>query len=236
MIELLMNFSSVVLLAEYLAGSAKNKELDSQIQARIHKPALGEWFNIANEMMKCKKQLHGQFFLDRFSGFFKSNSRKAIGELIEIRNKDIGHGAKHSEYEYRSLVKECDDLLIPLLQNYQFITQFLLCHVSSVRKVKGGYEYRLTECTGANPQLLFSRRIFKSLLNSDQMYLIDLDSGEALCLHPFIILANCKKCSQMEIFFYSKSSNNRLYFSSYRTSHRFDSEEFMEDFRELLKN
>ncbi len=235
MVELLVNFSAVALVCEYLTGSTRDKELDSQIRAKIHKPALGDWFNIANEMMKRKKQLQGRFFLERFSGFFKSNSRRAIGELIEIRNKNIGHGAKHSDYEYRSMVKECEDLLVPLLQDYQFITSFLLCHVSSVRKVKSGYEYRLTECTGANPQLLFSRRDFKSLLNADQMYLVNLDNGEGLSLHPFVILANCEECKQMEVFFCSKLSEGRLHYLSYRTGHTFSTKEYVEDFDELFK-
>src|SRR6185312_1678306 len=57
MLELLVNFSSVVLICEYLASGVRVKELDSKIQERIHKPSLGDWFNFANEMMKWKKQL-----------------------------------------------------------------------------------------------------------------------------------------------------------------------------------
>jgi CheY-like chemotaxis protein len=235
MFELLLHFSAVVLLCEYLYGDARSDDLDTQIRSRIYKPSLGDWFNIINEIVKRRDDFSKTFFLDAFLTFYTGRNKKNIGELIGIRNKYVGHGPQHSDYETESIVKRCNELLTPLLQDFQFITHFLLCYALSVQKIKSGYVYSLKECTGANSQLFNLKRDFNFLLDAQEMHLVNLDTEQYQSLHPFIILENCDECKQPEIFFYSKFSNDQLHYLSYKTGHWITKGESAGDFLKWIK-
>jgi CheY-like chemotaxis protein/DNA-directed RNA polymerase subunit M/transcription elongation factor TFIIS len=233
MVELLLNFSAVALICEYLSGGARTAELDAIIRDKISRPGLGEWSNIINEIIKRKGDLRQTAYSESFSAFYTSKNKKRIGDLISTRNKNLGHGATQSEEEYEIVAKECDDLLVPLLQDYKFITRFLVCQASSVEKTKKGTLYKLRECTGANPQLLFTQKTLGIDLIANEMYLINLDDEQNQSLHPFIILEYCKKCHQHEIFFYAKLLKDSLHYLSYKTNHRISRAEDMTDFLNL---
>jgi FixJ family two-component response regulator len=235
MLELLLHFSAIILLCEYLGGGVKSDELDNQIRNRITKPALGDWFNIINEIAKRRNENSGTFFLDSFLTFFTGRNKKIIGDFISVRNKFVGHGTKHSDYEYETVVKRCSDWIESLLQDYRFITRFLLCYVLNVQIIKGKYIYSLKECLGSNPQLLKSTKPLNLLLNTHEMHLVSLNAEQSRSLYPFIILEICDECKQLEIFFYSKLSNNQLHYLSYRTGHWIVREEPVMDFLELIK-
>lgn len=230
MLELLVHFSAVILLCEYLYGDARNEEFDTLIRSRIYKPSLGDWFSIINEILKRKNDLSKTFFLDSFLTFFTDGNKRTIEELIGVRNRYVGHSPTSSDYETRTIVERCDGMLTSLLRDYQFITHFLMCYPFSVQKIKPVYTYRLRECIGANPQLLYSERKFSFLMDANEMHLINLDTEQYRSLHPFIILENCDECKQPEIFFYSQFSNNQLRYVSYKTGHWSVKEEGAEDF------
>jgi ActR/RegA family two-component response regulator len=232
-LELLLNFSAVVLMCEYLGGGARTSQIDAAIRDRISKPGLGEWFNIINELIKRKDDLRETTFLTSFSAFYTKKNKKRIEDLIVTRNRNLGHGAAQSEEEYEIIANECNELLVPLLQDYKFITRFLLCQVSSVERTKKGALYKLRECTGANPQLLFTQKTLGVDLIATEMYLVNLDNEQNQSLHPFIILEYCKKCYQHEIFFYTKFANDALHYLSYKTNHRVSRTEHVSDFLNL---
>ncbi len=235
MLELLLHFSAIVLLSEYFNGNARSDELDAQIRDKIYKPVLGDWFNIINEIVKRRKAVSETSFLDSFLTFFTGRHKKIIGDFISIRNKYVGHGTKHSNYEYEDVVKRCDEWLEILLQDYRFITRYLLCYVLNVQIIKGKFIYSLKECLGANPQLLNSTKPLSFLMNTNEMHLVSLDTEQSRSLYPFMLLEHCADCRQLEIFFYSKFSNNQLHYLSYRTGHWIVKEEPAIDFLELIK-
>lgn len=233
MLELLLNFSAVVLMCEYLSGGARTAELDAFIRDKISRPSLGEWSNIINEIIGRKDALRQTAFLDSFLAFYTKSNKKKIGDLVAKRNTNLGHGAAQAEEEYEVIVKECDKLLVPLLQEYKFITSFLLCQVSNVERTKERALYTLRECTGANPQLLFTQKTLGIDLIANEMHLVNLGNEQNQSLHPFIILKYCHTCNQHEIFFYTKLSSGSLHYLSYKTNHRISRAEDMTDFLNL---
>ena len=235
MLELLLHFSAVALLGEYLNSNERNDELDAQIRERIYKPVLGDWFNIINEIVKRRKAVSETFFLDSFLAFFTGRNKKIIGDFISIRNKYVGHGTKHSDYEYEDVVRRCDEWLESLLQDYRFITRYLLCYVLNVQIIKGKFIYSLKECLGSNPQLLNSTKPLGFLMNTNEMHLVSLDTEQSRSLYPFMLLEHCADCRQLEIFLYSKFSNNQLHYLSYKTGHWIVKEDPAVDFLELIK-
>jgi DNA-binding response OmpR family regulator len=236
MLELLLHFSGVVLLSEYLNSAERSDDLDAQIRRRIYKPTLGDWFNIVNEIVKRSPAGNDTSFLNSFLTFFTSRNKKILGDFIAVRNKYVGHGTKHSDYEYQDVVKKCDAWLETLLEGYRFVTRFLLCYVLNVQIIRSKYLYSLKECVGANPQLLNSTKPLNLVLNTHEMHLVNLatEPSQTLSLYPFMILENCADCRQLEIFFYSKCSNGQLHYISYKTGHWIIKEEAAEDFLALL--
>ncbi len=234
MFRLLLNFSAVALMCEYFRGDRRTDELDARVRERLYRPTLSDWLNIITEIIKRKGELQTTFFLDKFSAFFTDENHRHLGALIEMLDRYLGQSVKLSEFEYQEVIQRCGGLLVPLLQDYQFITNFLLFHVSSIKPVRGEYEYRLRECTGANPQLLFSRRSFNFLTNSDEIQLVNLGTEQFCTQHPFIILEHCKRCEQWEIFFYVAFADDRLHYTSYKTGHTFSTETGADDLMVLI--
>jgi DNA-binding NarL/FixJ family response regulator len=231
--KLQLNFSAVALMCEYFAGGTRDATLDALIRESTPEPDVRDWLKIIGGIFG--RGGGDASFRRRFAAFFNDKNNGDIGALIEMLDRFPGHGIKLSEFEYREVVRQCERLLVPLLQEYQFIAGFLLCYVSNVQKVGGEYRYRLQECTGANPQLLFSRRAFSFLMNSDELHLINLGDGRFHSLHPFIVLKRCEVCTQLEIFFYAAFADGQLHYTSYRTGHRFSAAAGVEEFRTLLR-
>lgn len=236
MLEVLLNFSGIVLLSEYLHSKTRSEELDILVRSRIYKPTLGDWLNIVNEIVKRSPASGETFFLNSFLTFFTDRNKKILGDFISVRNKYIGHSVKLSDYEYEDMVRKCGAWLDSLLEDYQFITRFLLCYVLNVEIIRDKYLYRLKECVGANPQLLNSTKPLSLLLNTDHMHLVSLETEltQSLNLYPFILLENCTDCRQSEIFFYSKFSSRQLHYVSYKTGHWMIKEEGAEEYLALI--
>lgn len=239
MFELLLHFSGIALLCEYLNSDVRNDELDSQIRKRITKPSLGDWFNIINEIVKRTTDDKETFFLRSFLKFFTGKNKKILNDFIGIRNTFVGHGTKHSDSEYESVVGQNDAWLQTLLEDYHFITDFLLCYVINVQILRGTHThlYTLRECVGANPQLLKSTKPLDLMLTNNEMHLVRMSTEplQSLSLYPFMILENCLDCRQLEIFFFTKFSNGQLQYLSYKTGHRFSWGTAADDFQALLK-
>ncbi|MCA1619212.1 MAG: response regulator [Acidobacteria bacterium] len=233
--KLLLNFTAVALMCEYFGAGPRDARLDARIHNSVFEPDVTDWLNIIGEITGREDEPQAAPFRHRLAAFLNEENRGTIRTLVEMLDRFPGYGVKRSEFEYQEVARECEKLLIPLLQEYQFITGFLLCYVSSVKKVGGEYSYRLQECTGANPQLLFSRKTFNFLMNSDELHLINREDGQFYSLHPFIILERCAVCTQLEIFFYVAFADGQLHYTSYRTGHTRSTEVGVKEFRSLLR-
>jgi CheY-like chemotaxis protein len=235
MLELLLNFSGIVLLSEYFDGDRRTDEFDAYLRGRIEKPTLGDWFNIINEIVKRKDSLSGSFFLDSFLRFFTGRNKKSINDLIAVRNKILGHGFIQSEFEVQKVATQCDALLMRLLEDYRIITNYLMCYPLSVEKLRTGYVYTLQECTGRSHRLLKSKRSFSFLMNAQEMHLVKLDSEDFRSLHPFVLLENCAECKERNAFFYSKFVAGQLHYLSYACGHWLVTAKTVREFREQIR-
>jgi DNA-binding NarL/FixJ family response regulator len=233
--KLLLNFSAVALMCEYFGTGPRDARLDASIRESAVEPDVADWFNIISGIIERKAEPRVAPLRRKIAAFLNDENSRSIRALIEMLPEFPGDGVKRSEFEYQEVARECERLLIPLLQGYQFITGFLLCYVSSVKKVGDEYRYRLQECTGANPQLLFSRMAFDFLINSDELYLINLETRQFHSMHPFIVLERCAVCKQLEIFFYASFADGQLNYISYRTGHTRATEAGVKEFRSVLR-
>lgn len=234
--EVMLKFFSFVVISEYVSGQKRIPDIDSRlIGGKTDAPVLGDWFNMSNEIYKMKKEFPDLFYLDKFSTFFRGKNRKLMQDFIEIRNTKWGHGPKISDFEYNNLVTRCNDIILTLLNDLKFLKDSLLCNIIHLKIKKDQKKYKLIECTGANSKLLPSEKIFETYLPCEEMILLHLKNERYQTLHPFIILENCKKCDQPEIFVFSKLSRNKIHYVSYKTGHEFFSDTYMESFFKLIK-
>jgi len=232
--KLLLNFSAIVLMCEYFGGNTRNEELEMQIRPNIIKPSAVNWLEIINSVIEARQNCQAPLFLERFFAFFTKSTAERLTSLVEVFDRYLSQTVKLPDYEYAQVIKNCETLLLPLLQDFRFIADFLLCFVSNIQKDGNYYDYRLQECTGSNPQLLFSRQSFNFLMNPGEMQLINLKSSQFRSLHPFIVLRHCGLCSQWEIFFYSEFKDKQLHYISYKTGHAISTELGLTEFRALM--
>lgn len=233
--DLVLRFSALVLMCEYFNSRSRSDELDARIRKKALTLTSANSLGIIDEIVNRQGVLPTTSFLNQFSAFFNAANRTNFQDLMGIFDKYLSESPKRSEFEYEEVVQLSDKLVLPLLQDYRFITHFLVCYVSSVQKVGTGYKYRLKECTGANPQLLFSRREFTFLMDASELYLVSLNSGQFQSLHPFVILEHCTYCKQLEIFFYARFRDSQLHYLSYKTGHSLATKTNVEDFVDVIR-
>lgn len=189
---------------------------------------------MANELYKKKKELPNYFFLDMFSGFFRGKNRKLMSDFIEIRNNKWGHAGQLSDYEYKNLSDKCNEILLPLLKELNFLKDCLLCKIVNLRIIKKEKIYKLIECRGIHPKLSKSERPFKNLLPCEEVILLHSKNENYQTLYPFIILEDCEQCGQLEIFIYSRTSHKNLYYLSPKTGHQLITDTHSNAFFELV--
>lgn len=232
--ELLMHFSALTILTEYLNDSRRIPELDNVIKQRITKPSLGEWFNLILEILAKKKELQHCFLLDKFSALFKGKNREAMSRMINMRNDHIGHGTAHAEHEYEDLVNDCWQIMKTLLNDFHFIADFLLCYVQGDSRHRTTYVHRLIEYRGRNYNQNFSERHFSSSLESSEILLVHLKTERFLSLSPLVVWNKCSECRQMEVFFYTKLEGDKMQYMSYSSGHKMYIKQYLGDFLNLL--
>ncbi len=233
--ESILKFFSIVVISEYFSADKRLPDLDSQVRKNIFVPGLGDWFNMANELYKRRKEFSNYFFLDMFSGFFTGKNRKLMSDFIEIRNNKWAHAGQLSDYEYKILSDKCSDILLALISDLTFLKDFLLCKIVNLRIIKKEKIYKLIECRGVHPKLSKSERPFKNLLPSEEVILIHSRNENYQTLYPFIILEDCDQCGQLEIFIYSRTSHKNLYYLSPKTGHQLITDAHSNVFFELVE-
>lgn len=234
--ELILKFSFSVLISEYLYGPKRISNIDALLtKEKISRPVMGILINIIRELYKIEKEFPDNFYLAIFSNLFKDKNIKLMENFIKIRNR-WAHVGTSSNYECKNLVDTCNDILLTLFRDLIFLTDFLLCKIEWLKLTRDQKIYNLIECTGANINLLPSKKNFKTLLFCDEVILIHLKNDERYqSLHPFIVLEDCKDCGQKEIFFFNSFSHNKIYYSGYKTSHEFTSNDYGDNLLKLIK-
>jgi CheY-like chemotaxis protein len=232
--EIFLKFSTIILICDYFESIKKDESIHTEFKESIVRPALGDWFNIINLLLKIRGDLREGILGEKILNFFTKKSRKMIAELIEVRNTNIGHGAQQSDYEYEKLAAEAELLMRNLLGGVKFLTDFRLCSVSSLTKKRDIYKHKIKECIGHNTNFILIEKDLKNVLPCNEMLLYHEKKENFLNLHPFIILENCDICKREEIFFYSKLQRDKLYYLNYETGHTISSNSYIDDFKELV--
>ena len=234
LLDLLVRFSALVLLCDYFKSSDRTRQLDELIRGSISRPSLEEWYHITTDILKQRPVAHKYPIHSAFAKVYNRNFRKSIQRLIQIRNQNLGHGAKLSADEYIAISLECDVLLHSVLHHFQFIEDFLLCHVSTARRMKDEYLHKLLKFKGVSHQFLYSEMVFHMFLHAEEMLLVNLKEETHLSLHPFVVLEYSDENKQRDLFFYDMFVRDDLHYLSYGTGYRISTKKHVRSFSDLV--
>jgi len=231
--EVFLHFSAIILIYEYLKDIKRDEPFIEKFRENIIKPSSGDWFYVILQLIKVKKDLKEGIIGRKILDIFTKKRNNTIWELIEVRNT-LAHGSKQSDYEYKNLATKYEEAIDDLLRGLKPVIDFRLCSVSSLERVKSGFNHKIKECLGSDQNFILKEKVLENALLCNVMLLLNEEKEESLNLHPLIILENCEICKREEVFFYSKFKNDGLWYLNYETGHRIRTDRFLEDFKELV--
>ena len=231
--EVFLHFSAIILIYEYLKDIKRDEPFIEKFRENIIKPSSGDWFYVILQLIKVKKDLKEGIIGRKILDIFTKKRNNTIWELIEVRNT-LAHGSKQSDYEYKNLATKYEEAIDDLLRGLKPVIDFRLCSVSSLERVKSGFNHKIKECLGSDQNFILKEKVLENALLCNVMLLLNEEKEESLNLHPLIILENCEICKREEVFFYSKLKNDSLWYLNYETGHRIRTDRFLEDFKELV--
>ena len=232
--ELFLQFSAIILLYEYLEEIKSNEPFLTKFRDSIIKPSSGDWFSVIHHLLKARKDLKPGMMGKKILDIFTKKRINTVWELIEVRNTYLGHGAKLSDYEYKNLATKYEEPIDDLLRGLKPVIDFRLCSVSSLERVKSGFNHKMKECLGSDQNFILKEKVLENALLCNVLLLLNEEKEIFLSLHPLIILENCDTCKREDVFFYSKLKNDGLWYLNYETGHRIRRDRFLEDFKELV--
>ncbi|MEW6089054.1 MAG: hypothetical protein AB1498_12200 [bacterium] len=241
--ECIQKYNTIILVSDYI----KNKRRDTNIDFKLNKyrPSIGHWYNIFQEIMLYFKKENITPFIPQFNSFYftpdgnVSKNKEIIEGIIEIRNKNKGHGITLSTRAYKNLIDELYPLIITLMENLVFLKDYRLIIINSIGYKEDKFIFNTSNCMGPHPE--FKKEIINSgiPLPDHQLMLYSTISPEPkfLPLHPYLILIECPECSKEEMFFFEANLDNRkIEYLSYQYGHRLQTEEYNNDFRKIFVN
>jgi hypothetical protein len=128
-----------------------------------------------------------------------------LRKLVQRRN-EVSHAATPEEGTIlNTWVRETSDLIRRLYRNLLFLARYSLVSIDDMDYRSGQFQYTLRRLEGAgNPAPPFPVSLPQPYSRS-KVYFASADFSRMLCLEPFVLLARCPLCSQMELFFYTST-------------------------------
>ncbi|MFH1288519.1 MAG: hypothetical protein ABII25_07475 [bacterium] len=241
--ECILKYNTIILISDYIRNRQKATNIDFMLNK--YRPSIGHWYRILQEIMLFFKKGNITPFIPQFSSFyFGSNKNKEIIEsIIEIRNKNKGHGITLSSRAYKNLTDELYPLIITLMENLTFLKDYKLITINNIGYKTERFIFNISNCMGSYPE--FKKEIINSEtpLPDHQLMLYSNAPSDTsknnrfLPLHPYLILTECAECLKEEMFFFEANLDNRkVEYLSYQYGHRSQTEEYNSDFKKIFIN
>lgn len=232
LLEVTLKFCGIVSLADFIQEGNADTKVQDFLNTKMSRPSLGRW----NELLRLLDSLSNKnntLWACKIHRVFNPKLRKAINELIQIRNENIGHGAAQPEHQYLSLIQACEPVIGQILQRASVIGTWDLFLVKASKKLSDReYQHSIVNLIGHNPKFLTPEKMMSRNLLANKVYVFDPGSDKILSLHPLIVVALCSLCGQDTMFFYDKFERDVVHYLDYVNGHHHKSVEF---YRELHK-
>lgn len=255
--ECILKYSTIIMISDYIRNRRKETNIDFMLNK--YRPSIGHWYHIFQEIMLFFKKENITPFIPQFNPFYfglagsGSRNKEIIESIIEIRNKNKGHGITLSARAYKNLIDELHPLITSLMDNLIFLKDYKLIIINSIGYKSEKFIFNASNCMGPHPefkkeiinaeiplpdhQLMLYSTISSNISKIQTSAQTDSNKNRFLSLHPYLILIECPECSKEEMFFYEANMDNRkIEYLSYQNGHRLQTTEYNGDFEKIFIN
>lgn len=89
---------------------------------------------------------------------------------------------------------------------------------------EGSFRCRMRSLRGIDQEATFQTVRLAHPVTEGHVYLADEDGLPLVCLHPLVIVAECPKCDEHEMFFFESAGDERAHYFSFDHSHQLSEE------------
>ena len=258
--ECILKFCTIILISDYIKNKRKETNIDFMLNK--YRPSIGHWYHIFQEIMIFFKKENITPFIPQFSFFYfgpsgsNSKNKEIIEKIIEIRNKNKGHGITLSIRAYKNLVDELYPLITSIMENLVFLKDYKLITINNIGYKSEKFIFNTSNCMGSHPEfkkeiikadiplpdhqlMLYSTASFNTRGKTDKTAKTQPNNKNTnfLSLHPYLIFIECPECLKEEMFFYEANLDNRkIEYLSYQNGHRLQTVEYNNDFEKIFIN
>lgn len=175
-----------------------------------------------------------------FSIQLSPNNGSLFDLILRVRNW-MAHTASRTEEEYKSVVGELFPIIMHILKELNFLSEFPAYYVKEVKVERGEFNHNVDLCMGRDFEI--EKIVHKQTpLMNDELYVFGMDFLEngkpevkwALSLCPYLIVERCPECHQQQMFIFNKIDRKKLEFVSYQCGHLYIPPEHLIDFEEIF--
>jgi hypothetical protein len=205
----------LLVASEYFKSDIKDKQLNSNFRELLFRPQFGYWNKYIREGVQLLEENNHQWFVAELPAYYKQIeieqyqqteiASTPIGQLIQFRNKYLGHGMVPSDTACRNLWNTYFPILKDLLLKMDFARNYAMVSFDNLRM------WRLmgTEFT----PLLNAQKTNKE----DRVQLVN-SKDERMNLVPFFVLPGeffrQETASRAKLMVYEQNTGKRIIFFS----------------------
>jgi hypothetical protein len=210
-----LKYVGLLVASEYFKSDIKDKQLNSNFRELLFRPQFGYWNKYIREGVQLLEENNHQWFVAELPDYYKQieidqyadseTTSTPIGQLIQFRNKYLGHGMVPSDTACRNLWNMYFPILKDLLLKMDFARNYAMVSFDNLRM------WRLmgTEFT----PLLNA----KKTNTEDRVQLVN-SKDERMNLVPFFVLPGeffrQETASRAKLMVYEQNTGKRIIFFS----------------------
>ena len=207
-----LKYIALIILSDYMNSDLKNDEINNNFKELLFRPSFGLWNKFIRETFEILDTVGFNYFITEIRNYYHdiensydSNNKTQISELIEFRNKYLGHGQIPSDSLSFELYYKYYPILKNLLLKMKFISNYTMLSFDKSHIIK---------LMGSDIEIYHG--IEKSD-HSNRVRLISRDNKE-LNLIPFFVLPgeyfSEKTSRSTNLMIYEQNTGKRIIFFS----------------------
>ncbi len=210
-----LKYVGLLVASEYFKSEIKDKQLNSNFRELLFRPQFGYWNKYIREGVQLLEENNHQWFVAELPEYYKQieidqyadseTTSTPIGQLIQFRNKYLGHGMVPSDTACRNLWDTYFPILKDLLLKMHFARNYSMVSFDNLRM------WRLMGTE-------FTPLITTQKTNTEERVQLVNSKDERMNLVPFFVLPGeffrQETASRAKLMVYEQNTGKRIIFFS----------------------
>jgi hypothetical protein len=232
-----LKYLGLLVASEYFKSDIKNKQLNSNFRELLFRPQFGYWNKYIREGVQLLEENKHQWFVTELPEYYKQIemdkyqqteiASTSIGQLIQFRNKYLGHGMVPSDSDCRNLWNTYFPILKDLLLKMDFARNYAMVSFDNLRM------WRLMGIEFTPLQNV------KKTNTEDRVQLVNR-KDERMNLVPFFVLPGeffrQETSSRAKLMVYEQNTGKRIIFFSPESITDESSGKVLDNLNQMLSN